>query len=72
MDADGTAFGQAGSHPVRWSTDGTVTDMALPTGYPAGEVTLLNDHGVVMGEYDARCCGREAMRPACRVVGAAS
>jgi uncharacterized membrane protein len=54
VDADGTAFGQAGSRPVRWSTDGTVTDMALPTGYTAGEVTLLNDHGEAAGTAISR------------------
>ncbi|NUT48019.1 MAG: hypothetical protein HOV94_12020, partial [Saccharothrix sp.] len=54
VDAAGTAFGEVNGKPVRWAADGGLTVMALPTGYGAGEVTLLNDRGVAAGTAISR------------------
>lgn len=51
--ADGTAFGQSGGKAVRWAADGTVTSLALPTGYAIGEVIVLNDNGVAAGHVQS-------------------
>ncbi len=54
VDAEGTAFGQVRGQPVRWAADGTVSTMALPAGYGAGEVLELNDRGVAAGTAISR------------------
>lgn len=54
VDPHGTAFGQVRGKPVRWAADGTVSVMALPDGYGAGEVLLINDHGTAAGTAISR------------------
>ncbi|WP_018681723.1 hypothetical protein [Actinokineospora enzanensis] len=44
----GTAAGL--THPVRWNRHGVITALALPSGYPAGTVTGITEHGVAYGQ----------------------
>lgn len=49
VDGDGAVFGRVGGSPVRWAADGSVTAMALPGGFTAGEGALVNGHGTAAG-----------------------
>lgn len=54
VGADGTAFGRVGGAPVRWAADGGITTMALPAGFTAGEVAVVNGHGTAAGVATGR------------------
>ncbi|WP_367135570.1 hypothetical protein [Saccharothrix sp. HUAS TT1] len=54
VDATGAAFGRVSGKPARWAADGTLTTLALPTGFTIGEVMRLNDAGVAVGTAQNR------------------
>jgi len=38
--------------PTLWQADGTPIELELPPGYTRGAATLINNHGVIIGEID--------------------